>query len=104
MPNFETASIFFLLREGLGQMDVPTRQSYVMAIVEPHERTAVSGITLLVRIASWGVAALIGGFVMTLGLWTPIVIGASLKILYDVLLWIAFSKTRPPEERASAGP
>jgi hypothetical protein len=48
--------VLFLLREGLVEMDVPTRQSYVLAVVEPSERTVVSGLTTLVRLAAWAVA------------------------------------------------
>ncbi|MEZ0229404.1 MAG: MFS transporter [Planctomycetota bacterium] len=104
-PNFTIAAVLFLLREGLGQMDVPTRQSYVMAIVQPEERTAVAGITMLVRLGAWAVAPFAAGFLMKhVSIGTPVVIGAGLKILYDVLLWIAFRRNPPPEERASAGP
>jgi hypothetical protein len=55
-PSFPVAAVLFLVREGLAEMDVPTRQSYVLAIVEPGERTVVSGITTLVRVAAWAVA------------------------------------------------
>ncbi len=104
-PNFEVAAVLFLLREGLGQMDVPTRQSYVMAIVKPEERTAVAGITMLVRLGAWAVAPFAAGFLMKhVAIGTPVVLGAGLKILYDVLLWIAFRRNPPPEEQASAGP
>jgi hypothetical protein len=87
------------LREGLVEMDVPTRQSYVMAVVEPDERTLASGITNLVRLASWAVAPVIAGALMGDSfLFVPLVVGASMKIAYDLLLWRAFSHLRPPEE------
>jgi len=102
-PNFPLAAGLYLLREGLVEMDVPTRQSYVMAIVAPHERTVASGVTNLVRMAGWAAAPLLAGAGMQdLGLGTPLVVGASLKIAYDLLLWRAFRRVRPPEERQPA--
>ena len=99
MPTFPVAAALFLLRESLVEMDVPTRQSYVMAVVRPEERTFASGITHLVRMAGWAVAPAIAGLLMTgTSLAAPLVVGASLKILYDLVLWRAFRKVRPPEE------
>jgi len=102
MPNFETAAILFLLRESLVEMDVPTRQSYVMAVVQPEERTFASGITHLVRLAGWALAPAFAGFLMsgqTLAI--PIYVGAAMKIFYDLALWRAFRRLKPPEEKAS---
>ena len=99
MPTFPVAAALFLLRESLVEMDVPTRQSYVMAVVRPEERTFASGITHLVRMAGWAVAPAFAGLLMTgTSLAAPLVVGASLKILYDIVLWRAFRKLRPPEE------
>lgn len=99
-PNLSTAIVLFLLREGLVEMDVPTRQSYVLAVVEPGERTFASGITNLVRLAAWAVAPWLAGSLMQGRLtYLPLVIGAALKIAYDLLLWRAFRATRPPEEQ-----
>ena len=101
-PNFPVAAVLFLLREGLVEMDVPTRQSYVMAVVRPEERTVASGVTHLVRVGAWAVAPSFAGALMqgvTLGI--PIMIGAGMKIVYDLLLYTAFRKTRPPEETVS---
>lgn len=99
-PNFPVAAALFLLREGLVEMDVPTRQSYVLAVAEPNERTLVSGITLLVRLAAWAVAPAFAGMLMTgETLFLPLVIGAGMKIAYDLLLWRAFRAIKPPEER-----
>jgi hypothetical protein len=99
-PSFEVAAFLFLIREGLVEMDVPTRQSYVMAVVEPDERTLASGVTNLVRLATWAVAPVIAGAVMGDELlFAPLVLGASMKIAYDVLLWRAFRHVHPPEER-----
>jgi MFS family permease len=100
-PSFPIAALLFLLREGLVEMDVPTRQSYVMAVVERHERTLASGVTHLVRLGGWAVAPTIAGYLMsTASLALPLYIGAGMKLLYDLLLWRAFRKLRPPEESA----
>jgi len=99
-PNFAVAAALFLIREALVEMDVPTRQSYVMALVRPEERTLVSGITNIVRMVGWTVGPVLTGFLMShAGLRTPLAIGAGLKILYDLALWRAFRHIRPPEER-----
>jgi len=99
-PSFPVAAILFLLRESLVEMDVPTRQSYVMAIVSPGERTVASGVTQLVRLAGWAVSPVVAGIAMQrLSLGTPLAIGATVKITYDVLLYRAFRKLPPPEER-----
>ena len=99
MPTFPVAAALFLLRESLVEMDVPTRQSYVMAVVRPEERTFASGITHLVRMAGWAVAPALAGLLMTgTSLAAPLIAGGLLKILYDIVLWRAFRKLRPPEE------
>jgi len=98
-PNFAVAAILFLLREGLVEMDVPTRQSYVLAVVRPEERTAATGVTSLVRLAAWAVAPLLAGFFMqSVSLALPLVIGAAMKISYDILLYFSFRSVKPPEE------
>jgi MFS family permease len=101
-PSFPVAAVLFLLREGLVEMDVPTRQSYVMALVGPAERGRASGVTNLVRMAAWPLSSLIGGVLMArTSLVAPLVVGAAMKLLYDALLYRAFRKVRPPEERAA---
>jgi MFS family permease len=101
-PSFEVAAALFLLREGLVEMDVPTRQSYVMALVQPHERTLASGVTHLVRLAGWAIAPAFAGLLMDeAALMLPLVVGAGLKILYDILLYLGFRRVRPPEENGS---
>jgi MFS family permease len=98
-PSFAVAAVLFLIREGLADMDVPTRQSYVLAVVEPGERTVVSGVTMLVRVAAWAVAPGFAGLLMTGDtMFLPLVIGAGMKIAYDLLLWRAFRGIKPPEE------
>jgi MFS family permease len=98
-PTFPVAAVLFLLREGLVEMDVPTRQSYVMAVVRPEERTFASGVTHLVRLGAWAVAPGFAGVLMDRdSMYLPLVIGAGMKIAYDLMLWRAFRGVRAPEE------
>jgi len=97
--SFPVAAVLFLLREGLVEMDVPTRQSYVLAVVEPEARTVASGVTNLVRLSAWAVAPAFAGFLMNGdSMVLPLVIGAGMKIAYDLMLYRAFRAVRPPEE------
>lgn len=97
--SFGWAAFFFLLREALNEMDVPTRQSYVMAVVQPHERLAVSGITNLVRSCGWALAPMLAGVMMQgFGLGVPLVAAGVAKLSYDFLLWREFRKLKAPEE------
>src|SRR5205823_1137636 len=99
------AAVFFLLREGLSQMDVPTRQSYLMAVMRPEERTLAAGVTHLVRLSSWAAAPSIAGVLIErISAASPFALGASLKVLYDILLYAAFRSVRPPEEETSLDP
>jgi len=101
--SFALAAFFFLIREGLNEMDVPTRQSYVMAVVKPGERLAMAGVTSLVRSGGWAMApAIAGALIQTGGLAAPLVAAAALKLSYDVLLWREFRRVRPPEEIAGS--
>jgi MFS family permease len=98
--SFEIAAILFLLREGLSEMDVPTRQSYLMAVVRPEERTFAGGVTNLARMCARAVAPFFAGAAMqTVALGAPIMAAASLKLLYDGLLYFSFRKIKAPEER-----
>lgn len=98
-PSFPVAAVLYLLREGLVEMDVPTRTSYLMAIVRPEERTRVTAITNLVRMASWAAAAWVAGLVMRdVSVPLPLAIAAGCKLLYDGLLYVAFKRLKPPEE------
>ena len=99
VPSFPVAAALFLVRESLAEMDVPTRQSYVMAVVRPEERIVASGVTNLVRLAGWAAAPAIGGALMEgFSLAVPLIVGAALKIAYDVALWLSFHRLAPPEE------
>jgi MFS family permease len=98
-PTFSVAAVLFLLRELLVEMDVPTRSSYVMAVVRPEERTLASGVTQLVRMCGWAAGPLVAGALMQAGsLAAPLIAGALIKITYDILLYVAFRHLRPPEE------
>ena len=98
--TFWIAALLFLLREGLNEMDVPTRQSYVMAVVRPEERLAAAGATSLVRSGGWAAAPVFAGMLMQAGgLGLPLVFAGVTKIAYDLLLWQEFRKVKPPEER-----
>lgn len=102
-PSFPVAAVLYLLREGLVEMDVPTRTSYLLAIVRPEERTRVTAITNLVRMASWAAAAWVAGLVMRdVSVPLPLAIAAGCKLLYDGLLWGAFRRLKPPEEGGTA--
>lgn len=100
-PSFAVAAVLFLLREGLVEMDVPTRTSYVLAVVRPEERTLASGVTNLVRLGGWAVSPFLAGVLMQgSSLAAPLVLGAGMKIAYDLLLYASFRGLPPPEERA----
>jgi sugar phosphate permease len=102
-PNLTIAVVLFLIREALVEMDVPTRQSYLVAVVRDEERTQASGITNLTRGIAWAIAPAIAGSLMrTVSFSAPLLIGPSLKIAYDLLLYRAFRHVKPPEERLSS--
>jgi MFS family permease len=98
-PSLKVAIVLFLCREALVEMDVPTRQSYVAAVVLPSERTFASGIANLARNIFWAVGSSVAGFLMqNVAFSAPLVIGGGAKISYDLLLYRAFRNLRPPEE------
>lgn len=102
-PSVAVALVLLLLREGLSQMDVPTRQSYTMAVVHPDERTAAAAVTTLSRNAAQAVGpAITGALIQTAALSAPFVIGGALKVIYDIALFLTFRRTRPPDEIARA--
>jgi predicted MFS family arabinose efflux permease len=82
-------------------MDVPTRQSYVMAVVRPHERTVASGVTHLVRLGGWALAPFLAGLLISNGsIAIPLIVGATMKVIYDIVLWRSFRHAKPPEEES----
>jgi predicted MFS family arabinose efflux permease len=103
-PSVKWAIVFFFCREALVEMDVPTRQSYVAAVVRPSERTVVSSFTNLARNVFWAIGSAVAGFSMqNFSFSAPLLLGGSAKILYDVLLFRSFRALKPPEELEPAG-
>jgi MFS family permease len=98
-PNLEMAIVFYMIRMALSQMDVPTRQSYIVGVVEENERTASAGITNMSRNIAQAISPSITGYIIgVLSLSAPFVIGGLLKIIYDITLYINFRKIKPSEE------
>ena len=98
-PTAGWAAALFLAREALVEMDVPTRQSYILAVVRPEERSFASGMTTLTRNVAYAVAPAGAGFAMSgLALASPLFLGAGTKIAYDLLLYFSFRRIKPPEE------
>ncbi len=99
-PGVGWATALFLAREALVEMDVPTRQSYILAVVRPEERAFASGMTTLTRNFAYAVAPAGAGLAMSgVALASPLFLGAATKILYDFLLYFSFRRIKPPEER-----
>lgn len=101
MPTLPLAAAVLFLRYSISQMDVPTRQSYTLAVVEPDERSAAAGVTGIARTIGASLAPLCAGpLYATAALASaPFFLSGGLKIVYDLLLWRAFRAVRPPEER-----
>lgn len=98
-PNVATAFVLLVVRALLSNMDVPARTSYVMAIVTPPERAAAAGVTNVPRSLASAFSPALAGLIFSLSAFAwPLVIGGSLKTLYDLLLLWRFQKVRPPEE------
>jgi MFS family permease len=101
MPTLESAVLVLLARQLLSQLDVPTRQSYTMAIVDPDERAAAAGLSSVARTSALAVAPAFAGATLAVpALGLPFLIAGSLKIVYDLTLFAVFRKVRPPEEQA----
>jgi MFS family permease len=101
MPTVELAVIVLLLRYSISQMDVPTRQSYTMAVVDPDERSAAAGITGIARTTGASLSPLIAAplFGVAALASVPFFLAGALKIVYDIALWRAFRAHPAPEER-----
>lgn len=105
LPARDLVIALFLVRESLVQMDVPARQSYIAAVTEPGTRTYALGITGLVRNLGWTVGPALAGSAMTaFGLGAPLMIGASLKGVYDGILYAMFRHVPAPEEVRASKP
>ena len=99
-PSLKWAIFLFLCREALVEMDVPTRQSYVIAVVRPEERSAAAGITGVARTTGAAIAPFFAGlfFAHPTLRNVPFFVAGGLKIAYDLLLYRAFVGVRAPEE------
>ena len=99
MPTLPLAALMLLVRFSISQMDVPTRQSYVMAVVDPDERSAASGITGVARTTGAALSPLFAGllFAQPSLISAPFYIAGSLKIAYDLLLFRAFRAVKSRE-------
>jgi MFS family permease len=100
MPNVQLAVLVLLARFSISQMDVPTRQSYTMAVVSAEERSAAAGITGVARTTGAAISPLFVGFLFARPalINVPFYIAGALKIVYDLLLYREFIATKPPEE------
>lgn len=99
MPTFPLAALVLLARQCLSQLDVPTRQAYTMALVDPSERTAAASVTSLARSAGSAVSPVVAGELLQgplLALGLPLLLAGGIKIAYDLALWAVFH--RVPEE------
>jgi MFS family permease len=101
MPNLSLAVMVLLVRFSISQMDVPTRQSYTMAVVSPEERSAAAGITGVARTTGAAISPLFVGFMFARHslINLPFFIAGTLKIVYDLLLYKEFRALPSPEER-----
>jgi MFS family permease len=102
MPNLTLAIVVLLARFSISQMDVPTRQSYVMAVVAPDERSAAGGITGVARTIGAALAPVFAGFLYARPalMSVPFFIAGGLKVAYDLLLYRSFVSVRTPEDAA----
>jgi MFS family permease len=100
MPTLPLAIGVLLLRFSISQMDVPTRQSYTMAVVAPDERSAASGVTAIARSVGASVSPALTGLLFSIPILfnAPFFLAGGLKIIYDLLLFREFRAVKPPEE------
>ncbi len=100
MPSLPLAITVLLMRFSISQMDVPTRQSYTMAVVAPDERSAASGVTTIARSVGAAISPSLTGIFLAFPAWLslPFFLSGGLKIVYDVLLYRSFKRIKPPEE------
>lgn len=103
MPNVTLAMLVLFLRFSISQMDVPTRQSYTLAVVNPEERSAAAGVAGVARTTGAAVSPLLAGILLGIpGLMNvPFFLAGGLKIAYDLLLYRSFVALKPPEEDRS---
>jgi MFS family permease len=99
VPDLSWAIVLLFVRSALSQMDVPTRSSFVMAVVSPAERPAAASITSVPRSLASAVSPLVAGYLLGISTFGwPLIAAGGLKIVYDLLLYVRFKDVRPPEE------
>jgi MFS family permease len=100
MPTLPLAVGVLLVRFSISQMDVPTRQSFTMAVVAADERSAASGVTAIARSVGAAISPSLTGVLLSVPslVSAPFFIAGGLKIIYDLLLYRSFRKVKPPEE------
>lgn len=98
MPNFPLAIGMLLLRFSISQMDVPTRQAYTMAVVDPDERSAAAGITGIARSVGASLSPVVAGALFSVYLGGPFIVAGGLKILYDLILFRNFKASQVSDE------
>jgi MFS family permease len=103
MPSLPLAVAVLLARFSISQMDVPTRQSYTMAVVTPDERSAASGVTSIARSVGAAISPSLTGILLSIPLLlsAPFFLAGGLKIVYDLLLYRSFRSLKPPEEKTA---
>ncbi len=102
MPNLPLAVAGLLARFSISQMDVPTRQSYTMAVVDPDERSAASGVTTIARSVGAALSPSLAGLLLGASLISaPFFLSGGIKIIYDLMIWRSFNAVKPPEENRS---
>ena len=99
MPSFQLAATVYLFRQLLSEMDVPVRQSYVVAMVKPKEKPLASSTTNTARIFAKAVSPSFAGQLLAASIYSNFVIAGVLKIAYDLALYFSFRKLKPPEEK-----
>ena len=100
-PTLPIAVAFYLARMALSQMDIPTRQSYIVAVVKEDERTAAAGITNISRNITQAISPSIAGSILQSVslLFAPFLLGGLVKIIYDIALFFSFKNTKPSDEK-----
>jgi len=101
-PSLSVAVVLLLVRGLLSQMDVPTRTSYVMAVVTPEERPAAASAAAVPRSLAAAISPLFAGYLFSLSTFGwPLIVGGTIKVVYDVLLLVQFRRVRPDSEETA---
>lgn len=95
MPFFELAALFYLLRQLLSEMDIPARQSYVVSVVNPEERSQATSITSVAKLLSSSVSPTIASNILLFPFFSPFLVAGTIKIVYDLTLYFNFRGIKP---------